>query len=197
MNDKESDTMEPGEAQYVVFEGVRLIAKGGMLEAALAVYRAGRNKDAGPIVALNAVTSELAEPDLRGGEDGIRERYAPGTKDATAMPRGRPKLGVTAREVTLLPRHWEWLEKNPAGASARLRSLVETAMRASGDDDSRRNAVEAVERFANALAGDLPNAEEASRAFYAGRMRDVLALTADWPEDLLGHYIELVGRTRK
>lgn len=180
--------------EYVVFQGTRLIARGNMLETALAVYNAYKDKTSAPVVALDSVTSELAEPDLRGGEDGIRARYGVEADLHETKTRGRPKLGVTAREVTLLPRHWEWLESNHSGASAKLRELVETAMRASAGKDRQSHAVESLERFTNALAGDLPNAEEVSRAFYKGRMKDVIKLTADWPSDLLEHYIKLVER---
>jgi uncharacterized protein len=196
MNHEEESAKETCGKEYVVFEGHKRIARGGMLETALAVYRAYKNKESGPVVALDATTCELAEPDLRGGEDGIRARYADvSTSAATPKPqRGRPKLGVTAREVTLLPRHWEWLENNPAGASAKLRTLVETAMRASIDKDRKQRAVAVVERFTNALAGDLPGAEEVSRAFYAGRINDVITLTAGWPKDVRDYYRELVRR---
>src|ERR1044072_1961821 len=46
-----------------------------------------------------------------------------------ARARGRPALGVEAKEVTLLPRHWEWLAQQRGGASATLRKLVEEALR--------------------------------------------------------------------
>ena len=43
--------------------------------------------------------------------------------------RGRPKLGVISKEVTLLPRQWEWLASQRGGASATLRRLVDEAKR--------------------------------------------------------------------
>jgi hypothetical protein len=183
-------------AEYVVFEGTKLLARGNLLEAALAVYHAERRHDAGPVVALDALTSEPAEPDTRGGEDGIRARYAAKTDPEEAKTaRGRPKLGVAAREVTLLPRHWEWLEKNPSGASAKLRALVEEAMRRSSAKDRRNAALESVERFANAVSGNLENAEEVSRALYAGKPDAVEQLTARWPADVRSHYLELARKT--
>jgi len=65
--------------------------------------------------------------------------------------RGRPALGVVAREVTLLPRHWDWLNEQPGGASAALRKLVDAARKAEGDGAARRNAAY---RFLTVMAGD-------------------------------------------
>ncbi len=81
-----------------------------------------------------------------------------GTTNQPAEPRGRgrPKLGVVAREVTLLPRHWDWLNAQPGGASVALRKLVEQARRANGDADRARAAREAAYHFMSAMAGDLP-----------------------------------------
>jgi hypothetical protein len=98
---------------------------------------------------------------------------------------GRPKLGVQAREVTLLPRHWEWLSQQPGGASAALRRLVEEAR---GKGRTERECRDAAYRFMHAACGDLPGYEEALRALYAARDADLKALTDRWPEDL-GRYI--------
>jgi hypothetical protein len=196
MKNDSSDTGH-AEAEYVVFEGTKLLVRGSLLEAALAVYRAEHRRNAGPVVALDALTSEPAEPDTRGGEDAIHARYtAKAAPDEGKNARGRPKLGVAAREVTLLPRHWEWLEKNPAGASAKLRVLVEEAMRRSSAKDRRNAALESVERFANAVSGNLENAEEVSRALYAGKPDIMEKLTAHWPTDVRSHYLELARKTR-
>ena len=106
--------------------------------------------------------------------------------------RGRPKLGVTAREVTLLPSHWEWLSSQPGGASAALRRLVDQARRSGGDD--KRQAQEAAHRVMFALAGDLPDFEEATRAFYAGDQDRFLALTDGWPMDVRDYVREITAR---
>ena len=78
-----------------------------------------------------------------------------------------PKLGVVAREVTLLPRHWQWLGSQPGGASVAIRKLVEAARRANQEVDQRRQTQEAAYHFMSAMAGNLPNFEEASRALFA------------------------------
>ncbi len=104
----------------------------------------------------------------------------------TPRGRGRPKLGVQAREVTLLPRHWEWLGQQPGGASAALRRLVEEA-RKSGSD--RR---EAAYYFLQASCGDRPGYEEALRAVYRGDRAGLDEIAADWPEDMRGYLARLL-----
>ena len=94
---------------------------------------------------------------------------------------GRPRLGVKAREVTLLPRHWEWLSDQPGGASATLRRLVDEA-RSQGQSDRQRR--DAVYRFMQAACGDMPGYEEALRALYAAHEDDFLARVDPWPADM-------------
>jgi hypothetical protein len=95
---------------------------------------------------------------------------------------GRPKLGVTPREVTLLPRHWDWLATQPGGASVALRKLVEQASR---DPKSRRRQQrDAAYRLATALVGNAPGYEEAMRALYAGQREDFAAHIEAWPTDV-------------
>jgi hypothetical protein len=100
---------------------------------------------------------------------------------------GRPKLGVVAREVTLLPRHWEWLGRQPGGASVALRKLVEDARRANGGKDRIREAREAAYRFMSAMAGNEPGFEEATRALFAGARGAFEANVAGWPHDVKAH----------
>ena len=106
---------------------------------------------------------------------------------APARGPGRPKLGVVAREVTLLPRHWDWLAAQPGGASVALRRLVEDARRVSASDDRRRAAQEAAYRFMQAMAGDQPGYEDATRALFAGDVARFEERTAAWPEDVREH----------
>ena len=110
--------------------------------------------------------------------------------------RGRPRLGVVAREVTLLPRHWEWLGAQPGGASVALRKLVEAARRASGDLDRSRAARDAAYHFMSAMAGNLPGFEEASRALFADDRRQFVALIAGWPGDIRDHIVKLAFSDR-
>ncbi|MCB1396585.1 MAG: DUF2239 family protein [Rhodobacter sp.] len=101
--------------------------------------------------------------------------------------RGRPKLGVIPREVTLLQRHWDWLAQQPGGASAALRRLVDEARKADGGRTAQRAAREAAYRLIHALAGDLPGYEDATRALFAGDLEGFAARMAGWPEGLRAH----------
>ena len=135
-------------------------------------------------------TGRQIDLDTRGTPEEISVRYA----DQTAPEqrgRGRPKLGVVAREVTLLPRHWDWLNSQPGGASVALRKLVEEARRASGGRDRVRAAQDAAYRFMSAIAGNLPGFEEATRALFAHDRRRFGDLIAGWPPDVRDYAIEL------
>ncbi len=107
--------------------------------------------------------------------------------EAAAPGVGRPRLGVVAREVTLLPRHWEWLAQQRGGASAALRRLVDEARRSQGDQDAQRLAKERVYRFMSAIGGGLPGFEEASRALFAQDGAAFAHRTAHWPADVKDH----------
>lgn len=121
---------------------------------------------------------------------GAPESSAParsGEAEAVRKGPGRPKLGVVSREVTLLPRHWDWLSAQPGGASVTLRKLVEAARRENSGKDRTRRAQEITYRFMNAVGGDLPGYEEALRALYAPDAERFAALLADWPADIREH----------
>lgn len=116
------------------------------------------------------------------------------SKSGEPRGRGRPKLGVVAREVTLLPRHWEWLSAQPGGASVALRKLVDEARRANSDRDRSRAARDATYHFMSGMAGDLANFEEAARALFANDRQRLAALIAGWPDDIRDHIVKLVER---
>jgi hypothetical protein len=158
----------------------------------------------GALLVFDDSNGRTVELDLRGSLAEVRTRYAQGDSapsspepDATApAPRrspGRPKLGVVGREVTLLPRHWEWLQDQPGGASVTLRRLVEQARRAGVGIDRRRRSQEAAYRVMTALAGDLPGFEEATRALFAGHRDLFEEHTADWPSDLAEYAAEIAA----
>lgn len=106
-------------------------------------------------------------------------------------------MGVVPREVTLLPRHWDWLNSQPGGASVALRKLVDEARRNSGDLNRRRVAQEAAYRFMSSIAGDLPGFEEATRALFAEEDRRFAGLVAEWPTDVRDHAVELAFADRE
>ena len=105
--------------------------------------------------------------------------------------RGRPRLGVTAREVTLLPRHWDWLARQPGGASQALRRLVDEARRADGGRTAQRTAQERCYRAMSALAGDYPGFEDAARQLFAGDMAAFGEAVAGWPVDVRTYLVTL------
>ncbi|MBV8684540.1 MAG: DUF2239 family protein [Caulobacteraceae bacterium] len=167
---------------FIAFEGSTRLARGSLAEAAIAAWRAHQRGPDRPVLVFDGETGAVVDLDLRGDETEILARHA--LPPGSAPVRGRPKLGVTAREVTLLPRHWEWLGSQPGGASAALRRLVDAARRAEGDAGRQRAAREAAYRFMRSTAGDLPGFEAAARALFAGDLDELRARMGDWPEDV-------------
>jgi len=191
--------------QFTAFIGQQRLASGPLAEVAIAVMNASRNLAAPPVIIFADATGQPIDLDLRGTEREVVARLpqpAPdpeaATDEASAEPRGRgrPKLGVVAREVTLLPRHWEWLGAQPGGASVALRKLVEEARRANGDADRARAARDAAYRFMSVMAGNLAGFEEASRALFADDRRRFVGLIAGWPDDIRDHVVKLAFSDR-
>jgi hypothetical protein len=110
---------------------------------------------------------------------------------------GRPRLGVVAREVTLLPRHWDWLSGQPGGASVALRKLVEEARRANAGKDRVRRSQEAAYRFMSAIAGNLPGFEEAARALFARDPERFADCIRGWPADVQQHLARLAQESMR
>jgi uncharacterized protein len=189
----------------IAFNGQVCVASGSLAEVAAQTRLA---LDADPettILILDAETSEVVEVDLRGTVDDVLARVAtlaagaaPGAGEGGAAEGvrspGRPKLGVVAREITLLPRHWEWLGEQPGGASVTLRKLVDEARKSTAGETEVRRAREACYRFMNTVAGDEPGFEEALRALYAGDAARFETLTEVWPVDVRGHARHLAAK---
>lgn len=175
---------------YAAFSGDAMIARG---ELAAMLRGAKRHLDAhgdnGGLLIFEDRTGKQVDFDFRGTADEVISRAMPAAKSGP----GRPKLGVTAREVTLLPRQWEWLERQPQGISAALRRLVDEARKREPDEARARAARDAAGRFMWALAGNKPGFEEASRALYAGDVAKLKKLIRAWPKDVRGHVVKLLG----
>ena len=171
------------------FEGSRRIASGPLAMVALRATEVVARGETGPVLIFDDLTGEQVDADLRGLPESAAEVPAQPMPDDSAevRGRGRPKLGVVAREVTLLPRHWQWLSSQPGGASVAIRKLVETARRTNQEADRDRQKLEAAYHFMSAMAGNLPNFEEASRALFANDRRSFTDLMADWPADVRDH----------
>ncbi len=179
---------------YVAFHDDRRIGAGDLAAVARLAKPLLDQGDAGLRV-FDSTTSHLVEFDSRGSLEEMLARLPsppvaePEPPAIAETPRGpgRPKLGVVAREVTLLPRHWDWLAQQRGGASVALRRLVDEARRANKESDRVRLAQEAAYRFLAAMAGDKPHFEEVTRALFAGEAERFAQGSADWPADVRDH----------
>ncbi len=174
------------------FAGSKRIATGELREVALAAKAIWDREKWAQVLIFDDVTSDLIEVDFRGSPEDVGRRIA---EEVPAEPRrpGRPRLGVVAREVTLLPRHWDWLASQPGGASVALRKLVEEARLSNQGRDRRRHAQEAAYRFLSAMAGNEPGFEEATRALFAGKGERFDEMVKAWPEDVREHAKKLAA----
>ena len=178
---------------YTAFLGPRRLASGALAEVALALVRARGRSAAGEPLVFSDATGSQVDLDLRGSEADVLARHRPASApaDTGAKARGRPRLGVMAREVTLLPEHWDWLAAQPGGASVALRKLVHQALRAGAGRERMRRAQERCYKVMVALAGDRPGFEEAARALFAADMERLRRLIEPWPRDVREHVLHL------
>jgi hypothetical protein len=185
------------------FEGSRQIASGELSKVALKTKKIIDKGEQAPVLIFDDVTSEQIEVDFRGTAEEVLERLeampsaGAAADPAGEMPRGpgRPPLGVVGREVTLLPRHWDWLNRQPGGASVALRKLVEEARHVHKSRDRVRRSQEAAYRFMSTMAGNLPGFEEATRALFAREPERFEALIRGWPKDIRKHLVRLVDES--
>ncbi|MFH0781228.1 MAG: DUF2239 family protein [Pseudomonadota bacterium] len=190
---------EQNQESCTAFEGNRRIASGDIRQVAKKVKEFIGGDDQLPILIFDDLTSEVIEIDFRGTmADVLKKLEKPTAKVNVATilsdtdkneqrGPGRPKLGVVSREVTLLPRHWDWLNSQPGGASVALRKLVEEARRVNGNRDKVRRSQEVTYRFISAMAGDLPGFEEATRTLFAANPERFNELIVPWPVDIQVH----------
>lgn len=189
------DTATPS---YTSFNGHKRIASGSLPVNALAVKHALASDVPSPLLTFCDQTGQVVEIDIRGSDAEMLARLPPeGCRlrgDESALidsgesgeprGRGRPKLGVVAREVTLLPRHWDWLATQTGGASVTLRKLVDQARRANVDRDRQRRETECAYHFMSVMAGAMAGFEEASRALFANDAANFREQTEAWPIDV-------------
>ncbi|HEY8383587.1 MAG TPA: DUF2239 family protein [Microvirga sp.] len=176
---------------HTAFNGQSLLARGTLSEVAVAVKRAVASNGLEPITVIEDRSGRPIDLDLRGTEADIAARYDEIPAPSPARGRGRPRLGVVAREVTLLPRHWDWLATQPGGASVTLRRLIDDARRSDAGEGDHRARRDAAYTFMAALGGDLPGFEEGARALYAGDRAQLESRIAAWPADLRDHALRL------
>ncbi len=185
------------ERTFTAFAGQRLIASGDIETTIRRVKEETDGAQDAPILFFEDRTGRQVDFDLRGTPQEAVARLSSHPLFAAAEPTprrgpGRPSLGVVCREVSLLPRHWEWLGAQPGGASAAIRRLVDGARKKNDGPRRARAAREAAGNFMWAMAGNLPGFEEASRALYSGDYGRIEALVAGWPADIRNHLARLV-----
>jgi hypothetical protein len=199
-------------ATYTAFVGSRRVSAGSLREVALALKSVVDAGERQPPLIFDNSTGQVVDVDVRGTDTEVMARLtaadpfesddgsdtgegaSPYREAAAVRGRGRPKLGVVAREVTLLPRHWEWLATQPGGASAAVRRLVDAARQASAEPDRIRQAKESTYRFMSAIGGNEAGFEEATRALFAGQPARFVDMTETWPADVRDHARTLAAR---
>lgn len=178
-------------SNVTAFLGTSKVATGDLPTVALQLLESGNDQ----ALIFDDRSADRIELDLRGSCEEVLARLScpPEAPPPVKAGRGRPKLGVVAREITLLPRHWQWLAAQPGGASVALRKLVEDARRTQGDAQTPRQSREAAYKFMHALAGDLPGYEEATRTLFAGNRAAFEKQIAGWPEDVNAYANQLAA----
>lgn len=180
---------------YSAFSESKKIASGEVLEVAAKVKKYLLKEPKAQVLIFDDATSSQIEIDFRGTAETVLRRLETLFEVTEKMEKkpgpGRPKLGVVAKEVTLLPDHWDWLARQPGGASVTLRKLVEEAKKKNLLKDQMRSAQEAAYKFMTIMAGDLPDYEEALRALYANDPKKFERLIASWPKDIHDHALML------
>jgi len=188
--------------ELVAFQGENRIARGSKLDIALALAAlpqddARLDAEQQQLLVFEVKSGAPLDVDYQGSEEEIRARYSDIAQAIDIEPvdekprgRGRPKLGVVGKEVTLLPRHWEWLSRQPGGASVVLRKLVEKARKQEEPTDAARAAQSAIYNFMYGVGGNLGGFEEATRALYSGDRRRFEFEIELWPEDFKSYIAE-------
>ncbi|MCB1682908.1 MAG: DUF2239 family protein [Pseudomonadales bacterium] len=189
---------------HLLFAGHELLEAGDLLTVAMACRA---NASSADLLVFEMASGRQIDLDVRGSQAALARRYGskdsrndpatpatqePGSPQGDGQPRGRgrPKLGVVGREVTLLPRHWAWLDEQRGGASAALRRLVDGARRDLSGADLIRSSQDRTNRFLSAIAGNLPGFEEATRALFNSDASRFKAETRNWPRDVRRYALE-------
>ena len=177
------------ETSYAAFAGDQLIAAGSLHDTLTACKTFADRSAEASVLIFEDQTGRQVDFNLQGTLAEVLERALPAPERAGP---GRPKLGVVSREVSLLPRHWEWLESQPHGISAALRRLVDEAKKRDPDEQRARRAREAISKIMTALAGNAEHYEEATRALFAKDNQRFAQLIRSWPKDIRLHLLRLL-----
>ncbi len=191
---------------FFAFRGNQLLARGALEDVARALREAAGGVCEERLALYVDQSGAPTDVDLTGSEEEmlgrLRERFPEafaeeeGEAEEEPRPRGRPKLGVVSREVSLLPRHWQWLSEKQGGASAILRRLIDEERKRSTEKDLERASIDAAHRFMWDIAGNAPGFEEASRALYAKDFPKFERLILEFPPDVQSMLLRYVGEAR-
>lgn len=195
--------MKSEEQRFIAFAGHHQIESGTIEQVAAQAKQYIDDGDTERIAIYNDLTGVIIDLDFRGTVDDVVKRLSDHpmlpreeTAEETPRGRGRPKLGVVPREVTLLPRHWEWLGKQRGGSSAAIRRLVDAERKRGRKSEERKEVIEAVHRFIWDIASNFDNFEEVSRALFAGETIKVTDLISGWPPDVQRQVSRMLSRIK-
>lgn len=181
---------------YTAFEGPDRLFKGNLQDVVLKTKRRLGRAENSSILIFSDATGRTIDFNFHGSEKDVSRRlemYVDQAGNKPSFGPGRPRLGVISREISLLPRHWEWLATQPGGASAAIRRLIEEAKKKSAARGSIKQLQERAYQFMTVIAGDLAGYEEALRALYRADRKHFLLKIQDWPCDIKNYLMELAG----
>lgn len=188
--------MENLEQTYTAFNNQHLLIQGPLEKVVLKVKKHIEQHPTSAILIFSDTTGKEMDFDLRGSEQDVLQRLEKFIgKDEPSLNTGpgRPKLGVISREVSLLPRHWEWLSTQPGGASVTLRRLIDETRKQSSSREIIKQAQERAYKFMTTMAGNLMNYEEALRALFSKDKKLFEDHVSDWPKDIKKHTLKLAS----
>ncbi len=167
-------------SQYLAIHEKKILATGSLQDIVTTVK--GINNDIEPIV-LQQENLKRIDFSWRGDTDSILATIS--ADKAPVKKRGRPKLGVTSKEVTLLPRHWEWLSAQRGGASVTLRRLIDDARNNASAEEITLLEQQRLDGFMRLILGDEAGYEEASRALFRNSKASFEEAIREWPAELV------------
>ena len=179
---------------YTAFENKKILTEGNLNEVATIVFHRLKENKSANILIFSDQSGRIIDLGFSGTERQMLERlkiYC--HQEIQSYPgAGRPRLGVVTREISLLPKHWEWLLGQDGGASACLRKLIDEKM---SESELPKKAImfaqEKTYKFLHAIAGDLPNFENAIRYLYRKDQSSFLKQISDWPDDVQTYALKL------
>lgn len=179
---------------YTAFLGDAILAQGNLEEVVLKIKKQMGKADHSEALLFNDSTGKVMDFNFQGTREDVEKRLevyrAPDSSPSRSGP-GRPKLGVVSREVSLLPRHWEWLAAQPGGVSVTLRLLIEEAKKKSESSVTIKQLQERTYQVMFTLAGDLEGYEEAVRALYKKDRKNFLEHQSSWPSDVKKYILKV------